>query len=658
MRKVFLLGGALLALASAAQGRVTAIHIDSRTPAPTKPGERRYEIITGRFDGDLSPMRDAIITDIGHAPRHGRGRVGYSATFAVARPLERGSGVLFYDVPNRGNGTVAPDEDGHIRVISGWQGDLTPAPGVQTATVPVAKGLTGVALARVTDLSGSTWGLTGGIGRPVARPLPVDLDTARAHLYRQGSDAAALEPIPADQWAFADCRATPFPGTPDPARICLKGGFDPALAYTLAYRARDPLVLGIGFAATRDLVAFLRHARADDAGTPNPLAGQVRWSVVSGTSQSGNFVKSFINLGFNRDESGQRVFDGANPNIAARQVPLNLRFAVPGGAATLFEPGSEGTLWWSRYNDVTRGRGRHSLLDRCTASATCPKIMETFGSTELWGLRLSPALVGTDARADVPLVPDVRRYYFPGVTHGGSVNGGISLDGDRPWPGAPACVLANNPNPSAPTMRALLKRLVDWVSTGRAPPPSQYPTLAHGDLVAPTAAAMHWPAIPHAPVPDGKINGLLDYDYGPDFDYPDLSGVITRQPPAIRRAIPSLVPRVDGDGNEVGGGVPSVQHLVPLGTYLGWNVLARGYGAGGDCGFAGGFIPFAATKAERLAKGDPRLSLEERYGDHAGFVARVKAVAEQRVREGWLLADDAARLVAEAQASTVLAPSR
>jgi hypothetical protein len=185
-------------------------------------------------------------------------------------------------------------------------------------------------------------------------------------------------------------------------------------------------VLGIGFAATRDLVSFLRHAKADDAGTPNPLAGQVRWSVVSGTSQSGNFVKSFINLGFNRDESGARVFDGANPNIAARQVPLNLRFAVPGGAATLFEPGSEGTLWWTRYNDTTRGRGAHSLLDRCTATGTCPRIMETFGSTELWGLRLSPALVGTDAKADVPIAANVRRYYFPGVTHGGSITGGIS----------------------------------------------------------------------------------------------------------------------------------------------------------------------------------------------------------------------------------------
>jgi hypothetical protein len=647
-----LLGAALIALAGGAEARVTAIHIDQRIPVP---GARPYEIITGTFEGDLDPAdrRNAIITDIDHAPRDARHRVAYAATFAIARPLAHGSGVLFYDVPNRGNGKVAPDEDGHIRVISGWQGDLTPGPGVQSATVPTAKGLTGMALARVTDLTGSTWGLTGGIGRPVARPLPVDLNTAHAHLYTQPNDAAPLQAVASDQWAFADCRSAPFPGTPDPARICLKGGFDPALAYTLAYQARDPLVLGIGFAATRDLVAFLRHAGVDDHGTPNPMAGQVRWAVASGTSQSGNFVKSFINLGFNEDENGARVFDGANPNIAARQVPLNLRFAVPGGAATLFEPGSEGTLWWTRYKDVTRGRGAHSLLDRCTASGTCPKVMETFGSTELWGLRLSPALVGTDARADVPIPANVRRYYFPGVTHGGSMVGGISLDGDKPWPGAPVCVLGSNPNPSAQTMRALMKRLVAWVSTGRAPPPSAYPTLAHGDLVAPTAAAMHWPAIPGAPVPDGKINGLLDYDYGAGFDYPDLSGVITRQPPAIRGEIPSLVPRVDADGNEVGG-VPSVQHLVPLGTYLGWNVLAKGYGAGTDCGFAGGFIPFATTRAERLAKGDPRLSLQERYGSHDGFVARVQAVAARRVKEGWLLPDDAARLVSEAQASSIL----
>ncbi|MBO9577122.1 MAG: hypothetical protein J7494_15435, partial [Sphingobium sp.] len=175
------------------------------------------------------------------------------------------------------------------------------------------------------------------------------------------------------------------------------------------------------------------------------------------------------------DEDGRIVFDGANPNIAGRQVPLNFRFAVPGGAANLYELGSEGTLWWSRYDDKVRGRGIHSLLDRCTASRSCPKIMETFGSTEIWGLRISPEMVGTDAAADVPLAANVRRYYFPGVTHGGSAIGGISLEGERLGSGG-TCRLPGNPNPSQPTMRALLKALVAWVQGGKEPPASAYPT--------------------------------------------------------------------------------------------------------------------------------------------------------------------------------------
>ena len=117
--------------------------------------------------------------------------------------------------------------------------------------------------------------------------------------------------------------------------------------------------------------------------------------------------------------------------------------------------------------------------------------------------------------------------------------------------------------------------------------------------------------------------------------------------------IPSLVPRVNADGNETAG-IPSVQLLVPLGSYLGWNERKRGYGAGGGCGFIGGFLPFKRTKAERLASGDPRLSLEERYRDHAGFVAQVRRAAAAQVTAGWLLADDAARIVREAEASDVL----
>jgi hypothetical protein len=110
---------------------------------------------------------------------------------------------------------------------------------------------------------------------------------------------------------------------------------------------------------------------------------------------------------------------------------------------------------------------------------------------------------------------------------------------------------------------------------------------------------------------------------------------------------------VDGDGNETAG-VPSVQHQAPLGTYLGWNVTAQGYFKGRLCGLNGAFVPFGATKAERMAAGDPRPSLEERYGNHDGYVAAVKRAAERNVRDRFLLPEDAARLVAEAEASAVL----
>lgn len=652
-----LAGAAVLAMlgASTADARLTRFVVEQRE---TVAGSKPYVILRGYYEGELDAraVSNRIITDLAYARRLPNGRIGYTATFAIALPADPAadSGFLMYDVPNRGGGTVAADGEGHFRVISGWQGDLAPQAGLQTLTAPIAYGLTGPVLQRFTNASGpASIAITGSIGRPTLRPEPVTLDTAKARLFRQSSDSAASVDIAPGDWAFADCRSKPFPGTPDPHQLCLRGGFDPKQAYTLTYTGKDPKVLGTGFAAVRDLNAFLRFAKADDAGTANPLAGRVRWSILTGTSQSGNFVRSFISLGFNASEDGRRIFDGANPNIAARQVPLNIRFGVPGGAAGLYEPGSEGVLWWSRYRDRARGRVTASLLDRCTASKTCPKIIETFGSAELWGLRFSPNLVGTDARRDLPLPANVRRYYFPGVTHNGSTTGGFPLTGDKAPAGYTQCTLAWNPNPSSDTRRALLRALAAWVSTGTAPPPSRYPTLAAGDLVAPTAAAMGWPGIPGVPSPDGKLNAFLDYDFGPGFGYADLSGVLAMQRPRIRQVVPSLVPRVDSDGNEVGG-VASVQMLVPIGTYTGWNQLASGFGAGGGCGFIGGFVPFAGTEAERAAKGDPRPSLEARYRDHAGFVARVRTVSAEQVRAGLLLPEDAARIVAQAEASDVL----
>jgi len=155
------------------------------------------------------------------------------------------------------------------------------------------------------------------------------------------------------------------------------------------------------------------------------------------------------------------------------------------------------------------------------------------------------------------------------------------------------------------------------------------------------------------PPPEGLANPVYDFDFGPALRYNDLSGAMTKNPPAIRRTLPTLVPKVDADGSDVGG-VPSVLRQAPLGSYLGWNITASGFDQGKICQLAGAYVPFARTKAEREAQHDPRLSLEERYGTHQGYVEAVKKAAARAVAERFLLPADAARLVAEAEGSEVL----
>jgi hypothetical protein len=631
----------------------------------------RYEWLRGRAYGELDPKDplNAIITDLRFAPKNARGFVEYSATFTLAKPIDlsKASGVLLYDVANRGRIALAGSSTnagalvdlfkrGDVVLSSGWEADVPARDGMETIAVPIAKNpdgssITGPVLVRLKDMARNTitLPLARGEGAGFPAPFPANTDSSKATLTRRAAEGSAAVPIRSSDWAFADCGKEQFPGVADPTKICLKGGFDPGYLYELVYTARDPQVIGIGYAATRDLNAFLRHADHDDSGAANPVAGKIAFALARGTSQSGNFLRSFVHLGFNQDESGGIVWDGMNPNIAVRQLAMNFRFAAIGGAADLFEPGSDGVDWWSDYKDEARGRPEAGLLDRCRASGTCPKIVETFGSFEFWGLRASANVVGTSADRDIPLPANVRRYYFPGVTHGGG-RGGFS-----PVPPNPpaACELPANPNPSSDTMRALTVALIDWVTKNTPPPPSQYPRLDRGELVLPTQAALGSPMIPGVPLPDGIINPLYDYELGPGFHYNDLSGAIAMQPPPIKQVLPSLVPKQDADGNEVVG-VASTLHQAPLGTYLGWNVTARGFAKGRECGLNGAFVPFAKTKAERQVAGDPRLSLEERYGSHDGYVAVVRSATARLVRDRFLLQEDANRLIAEATASDVL----
>jgi hypothetical protein len=123
-------------------------------------------------------------------------------------------------------------------------------------------------------------------------------------------------------------------------------------------------------------------------------------------------------------------------------------------------------------------------------------------------------------------------------------------------------------------------------------------------------------------------------------------------PPRSGDAYTVLVGRVDADGNMVDGiRHPNLQ--APIGTYTGWNLRRAGYGEGDQCAGSGSFIPFAATRAERMASHDPRLSLEERYPTHQDYVNAVKRAADDMVRQRLLLPADASDIVRAAEESSV-----
>jgi len=673
----------LLVGGTASEARVTRITI-SKTTSPQFNGQTfgnvgTYEELRGTFSGEIDPndRRNAVITDINLAPRNMRGKVEYTATFTLLKPVDMGlaSGVLVYGVSNRGGralgtgminvtadkpaGDGFPYNTGHVYVASGWQGDLVfdPTNAAETISVPVARNpdgssVTSPTFARFVTVAGNvnTQSLPGR-GR-----TPASLDTTKATLISIARETTfgvrtGVVNIASSDWAFADCRTVAFPGTADATRICLRNGFNPNLIYELVYTAKDPLVLGIGMAATRDIFSFLRHATLDDAGTKNPIAGKIQWGIGYGISQSGRYLKTFILDGFNEDEDGRIVFDGAQPIIAGSMGQFNVRFAQPGNIANIFEAGAEGPIWWGDYDDRARGRGVTGILQRCRKTDTCPKVVDEFGGPEIWYTRGSVGIAGTAGtrgHKDIKLPKNVRRYYHAGTTHGGG-GGGFA----RVQPAGTTLMLAINPNPETETRRALIVARDEWVTKGRKPPKSRYPSLNDRTLVDANAEAMNWPDIPGAPTPDDVINVVLDYDWGAQFRYNDMAGVETNVVPPIKQVIPAPAAKLDHDGNEIGG-VRSVLLRAPLGTYTAWNPVASGPLKGNEGSLAAGYIAFAQTRAERLAAGDPRLSVEERYGSQEGYNCVVRNAAARLVKDRLLLAEDATRLTAQAAASNVL----
>jgi hypothetical protein len=386
---------------------VTRIIIDSTTSVSGAPIP--YETLTGRVFGELDPNSsyNNIIQDIGLAPREKNGDVQYIATFQITTPVSpaQRTGLMIYEVSNRGGSAIPAASSlisGVTYVQSGWQGDLlanctTPYPCVSLAAgpynpvdvsgspleviqVPVAhnadgSSITGPVYSRITNASGNTAQLiiftTPVPYKPLSLVTSQSQFTSTATQATDGADGRKTQ-IPSSDWAWANCATTPFPGTPDPTRICLKNGFNPDLLYQMVFTAKDPLVLGVGYAATRDLISFLRNEAADDNGTANPIAGSIHKVISDGVSQSAAFLRSTIFYGFNQDESRRIVSNGVWSEIDGRMLFMNSRFALPDVLLEPFMMGDEAPVWWSDFPNLARNFPPAGLLDTCKVSNTCP----------------------------------------------------------------------------------------------------------------------------------------------------------------------------------------------------------------------------------------------------------------------------------------------
>ncbi|GAB2600646.1 alpha/beta hydrolase domain-containing protein [Ramlibacter solisilvae] len=637
-----------------------------------------YQRLTGTFTGEVDPKdaKNAIIQDLSLAPLNANGKVEYTAEFVLAMPkdMSKANGVLRYDAPNRG-GTVAMDSyfasRGYVFLTSAWQGDVPAAAGKLTLTVPVAKNadgtsITGTYRAELFPATNTTNSLTlpgGQFNGAMVPYAPASLDNTLAGytLTRRINESDARELIPASDWKFAKCDATTaFPGTPDGANICVKGGFDSRYMYEIVYVAKDPKVMGLGFAAVRDMVAFFHNKDKDAAGNANPVFGKITKTIASGVSQCGNFIKTFVHLGFNQDIDNKQVFDGVFAQIAARQTNLNTRFAVPGGGGgvrgdftALGQAGTRGLA--ADYVDEVSQRSDGGILKRCTATSTCPKLFIGFSGSEFWALQGSPLLTTAFGTSDLVQPANARIYYYSSSHH---VLGLPSVPANTNTPPfAVGNLYATNGNTGVVSVvRALYQDLEEWVVAGTTPPDSQVPKIADATLVRPAAVA--FPSIPGVTF-TGLHTRYPLLDWGPNFKAKDETGIVSQLPPAyLGRDYAILVPQVDIDGNDKAG-IRSIDVAAGLGTNTGWNYTNKPgvtdlAGSPLAPGLVGAYFPYPKTRADRLASGDPRLSLEERYVNQAGYVAAVTAAANDLVARRFMLRVDADAAIASAVAKPIL----
>ena len=658
--KVVFAAALLLVAASAADARVTKIKIVAKE-SPTFGGYAfkdvgQYEKLVGKGYGELDPNdpKNSVIVDIKLAPRNARGKVEYAFDFYILKPIDlaKGSHKVMYEPPNRGRKTheslnrgaggndPGAEKDpvklantfllprGYTMVWSGWDASAGTDDGNYntTITLPVAKNPDGSAI------TGPSYEyiVSGAAAYELNYPAAT-LDQSKAKLTHRVRLDDVPQVVPASGWAY-DAEGTSIHLLPQGAR------FTQGDIYEISYTAKDPTVNGVGFAAVRDFNAFLRYEQADEDGTRNPLAGDITRIYTEISSQPGRMLNDFRTFGFNQAENGKIVFDGMLQWIAAADgINMNSRFSQPGRTERNRQDQlyAEGVFPFAnqRLKDPISGKtaGRY---DACTKTNTCPLAMEIYSANEYWVKGASLFHTDPMGKMDLPDHPMARLYFVSSMQHG---TGNAAAKG--------ACQQVGNPLDSGPVQRALWEALDQWSTRGVVPPPSSVPRLADGTLVpALPQAVQGFPKIPGVTYTGLKSTRYL-LNYGPEYY---KTGIATINPPAITPPMfdnpangpiyPTFVPKTDADGNDIAGiRLPDV--TAPLATYTGWSLRA-GAQANDGCEGTGQMIGFPRTKAERMAAGDPRPSIEERYASADAYASAAKKAIDDLVARRLMLQED------------------
>jgi hypothetical protein len=615
-----------------------------------------YEAIRGTLSFGVDPRRPdhQVITDIELAPTDDQGHVRFSADFMLLKPVQpKPGGSLLFDVVNRGGRTTlrafddanldraGPDFDlgnefllrhGFTVAFCGWQHDVPSGMSIQ---VPEA-------IERGERLRGQTF-IQYQLPRPERslllsdaghKALPAaDLDDPSATLtVREHADAPPTT-IDRSQWRFA--RAEDGQVVADANYVHLAGGFQPGLVYEIVYTTVGAPVIGLGFLAARDCIAFLKYGSEVDG---NPSAGTIGHAMAYGQSQCGRFLRELLYLGLNADDRGQRVLDGAFIHTgSSRRGEFNLRFGQP-STNIMRSPSALFPMTYEQQTDPVRGE-TDGLLSRVEARGVAPKIVATNSAVEYWWSGAALAHTDTDGQRDVELPANVRVYQVAGAMH---APGTVPLS-DTTAEGSRLEYPLNTLDHRS-FMRATLLNLDRWVRGESEPPPSRYPRIGDGTAVRRESLAPRFESFPGVKLPKA-LPQRTRLDFGPEAE----RGVL-HYPPAEGAPYAMLVSTVDEDGNEVAGvHLPDLR--VPLATHTGWNRRHADIGGAGHfIPLLGAAIPFPTTEADRRASGDPRASIEERYRSRDDYLERIKQAVQDLIAEGFLLEEDIDHLLAQAAA--------